>query len=100
MLCFYYLVTKSCLTICDFMDHSLPGSSGQGMFQTRALEQVAIPFSRISFQSMDQNHTPASPALAGGVLTSEPPVCPKASMEKIKLCGNTNSMKFNHFVVF
>ena len=67
---FYYLVTKSRPTICGFMDHSLPGSSGQGIFQTRVLKQVAIPFSRISFQSMDQNHTLASPALAGGFFTT------------------------------
>ena len=95
----YYLVAKSCPTICDFMDRGLPDSSVQGIFQTRILEQVAIPFPRVSFQSMDQNHTPASPALARGLFTKDHLGSPKASVEKIKLCGNTNSMNLNSFVL-
>ena len=39
-------VTQSCLTPCDLMDCSLPGSSVHGIFQARILECVAIPFSR------------------------------------------------------
>ena len=35
-------VTQSCLTLCDPMDCSLPGSS-HGIFQARVLEWVAIP---------------------------------------------------------
>ena len=38
-------VTQSCLTLCDPMDCSLPGSSVQGIFQARVLEWVAISFS-------------------------------------------------------
>ena len=37
---------QSCLTLCDPMDCSLPGSSIHGIFQTRVLEWVAISFSR------------------------------------------------------
>ena len=40
------LVTKSCLTLCEPMDFSLPGSSGHGLLQARILEWVAISFSR------------------------------------------------------
>ena len=40
------LVTQSCLTLCDPMDCSLPGSSVHGILQARILEWVAIPFSR------------------------------------------------------
>ena len=40
------LVTQSCLTLCDPMDYSLPGSSAHGILQARILEWVAIPFSR------------------------------------------------------
>ena len=40
------LVTQSCLTLCDPMDCSPPGSSLPGIFQARILEWVAIPFSR------------------------------------------------------
>ena len=40
------LVAQSCLTICNPMDYSLPGSSVHGILQARMLEWVAIPFSR------------------------------------------------------
>ena len=36
-------VAKSCLTICDPMDCSLPGSSVHGIFQARILEWVTFP---------------------------------------------------------
>ena len=36
---------QSCLTLCDPMDCSLPGSSIHGIFQARVLEWVAIAFS-------------------------------------------------------
>ena len=39
---------QSCLTLCDPMDCSLPGSSVHGIFQARILEWVAISFSRSS----------------------------------------------------
>ena len=43
----FYLceVTQLCLTLCDPMDCSLPGSSVRGIFQARVLEWVAISFS-------------------------------------------------------
>ena len=39
-------VAQSCLTLCDPMDCSLPGSSAHGIFQMRALEWGAIAFSK------------------------------------------------------
>ena len=39
---------KSCLTLCDPMDYSLPGSSVHGISQARILEWIAISFSRES----------------------------------------------------
>ena len=42
------LVAQSCLTLCDPMDCSLPGSSVRRILQARILEWVAIPFSRES----------------------------------------------------
>ena len=42
-----------CLTLCDPMNHSLPGSSVHGILQARILEWVAIPFSRGSSQARD-----------------------------------------------
>ena len=38
-------VTQLCLTLCDPMDFSLPGSSVHGIFQARVLEWGAIAFS-------------------------------------------------------
>ena len=40
-------VTQLCLTLCDPMGCSLPGSSVQGIFQARVLEWGAIAFFNI-----------------------------------------------------
>ena len=42
-------VAQSCLILLNPMDCSLPGSSIQGIFQTRVLEWVAIAFSQPHF---------------------------------------------------
>ena len=47
------LVTHLCLTLCDPMDWSLPGSSVHGLLQARILEWLAIPFSRGSSRPRD-----------------------------------------------
>ena len=39
-------VAQSCLTLCDPLDCSPPGSTVHGISQVRILEWVAIPFSR------------------------------------------------------
>ena len=54
--CVCVLVAQLCLTLCDPMDYSPPGSSICGIFQARILEWVAIPFSRGSSQPRDQTH--------------------------------------------
>ena len=41
-------VTQSCLTLCDPIDCSPPGSSVHGILQVRILVWVAIPFSKLS----------------------------------------------------
>ena len=71
--CVACLHAQSCLTLCDLMHCSTPGSSFYGIFQTRILEWVAISspgdlsYPGIKFTS------PASPALAGRSFTAEPP---------------------------
>ena len=65
------LVAKSCLTLCDPLDGSPPGSSVHGVSHTRILELVAISFSRGSSQPRDQ--TCKSFALAGRFFTTEWP---------------------------
>ena len=47
------LVASWCLTLCDPIDYSLPGSSVHGILQARKLEWVAIPFYRGSSQPRD-----------------------------------------------
>ena len=41
------LVTQLCLTLCDPMDCSPPGSSVDAILQVRVLEWAVIPFSRV-----------------------------------------------------
>ena len=48
-------VAQSCLTLCDPIDCSLPGSSVHRIFQARILEWLAISFSKGS--SQPQNRT-------------------------------------------
>ena len=45
---------KSCPTLCDPMDCSLPGSSVHGIFKGRVLKWVAISFSKGSSRPRDQ----------------------------------------------
>ena len=52
----FVLVTKSCLTLCDPMDYSPPGSSVHGILQARILEWVAISFSKRSSQPRARTH--------------------------------------------
>ena len=49
------LITKSCLTLCDPKDYSLPGSSVHEISQARILEWVAISFSRGIFPTQGWN---------------------------------------------
>ena len=51
--CCCCLVAKSCLTLCDPMDCSPPGSSIHGILQARVLEWVAISFSRGSSRPLE-----------------------------------------------
>ena len=63
-------VGQFCLTLCDHMDCSLPGSSIHGIFQARGLEWVATSFSRGSSRPRDRTRVPA---LQADALPSEPP---------------------------
>ena len=50
-----YVVTQSCLTLCELIDCSQPGSSAHGILQARIREWVALPSSRSS-RPRDQTH--------------------------------------------
>ena len=64
------LVVQSCLTLCDPMDCSPPGSSVRGILQARTLEWVVISSSRGSFRPRDQTWVSC---MAGRFLLSESP---------------------------
>ena len=67
------LAAQSCLTLCNPMDCSPPGSSAHGIFQVRKLEWVTISSSRGIFPDPGiEPMSPASPALAGGFFSTEP----------------------------
>ena len=57
------LVAQLCLTFCNPMDCSVPGSSQHGIFQARTLKWVAISFCRGSSQPRD--HTQVSYSASG-----------------------------------
>ena len=49
----WVLGVQSCLTLCDPLYYSLPGSSVYGILQVKILEWVAIPFCRESSRPRD-----------------------------------------------
>ena len=59
-----------CLTLCDPMDCSLPGSSVHGILQARILEWVAMPSSGNLPNLGIKPTSLTSPALAGRFFTS------------------------------
>ena len=61
---------QSCLTLCDPIDCSLPGSSVHGILQSRILEWVAMPSSRDLPKPGIELLSLMSPALAGGFVTT------------------------------
>ena len=65
-MCACVYVSQSCLTLCNPMDCSPPGSSVHGILQARILEWVAIPFFRGSSQ-------PRALTFQADSLPSEPP---------------------------
>ena len=64
------LVTQLCLTLCDPMDCSSPGSSVHGILQERIWKWVAIPSPG---DLLDSEIEPESPALQVDYLPSRPP---------------------------
>ena len=69
-------VALSCLTHCDPIGCSLPGSSVHGILQARILEWVVIPSPR---DLPNPRIEPRSPTLEADSLPSEPPEKPKNS---------------------
>ena len=68
--CCCCLVAQSCLTLCDPMACSLPGTSVHGFLQAWILEWVAMPSSRGSSWPRDRTWVSCT---AGRFFTAEPP---------------------------
>ena len=84
-------VTQLCLTLCEPMGCSLPGSSVHGIFQARVLEWVAISF----FRDLPNPGTePGSPTLQADALPSEPPRKP-INRSFIHNCQNLEANKIS-----
>ena len=60
---------QSCLTLCDPVDCSPPGSSVHGILQAIILEWVAMPSSRGSSCPRDQTHVSRVSCIAGRFFT-------------------------------
>ena len=71
-------VTHLCLTLCDPLDYSLPGSSVHGISQARILEWFAISFSRGSSQPRDQTQVSSTEANS---LAAEPALSPQGELQ-------------------
>ena len=72
---FYFVPScaQLCLTPCNPLDYSPPGSSVLGIFQARILELVAISFSRGSSQPRDQTLISYISCIVGRFSTTEQP---------------------------
>ena len=66
-------VAQSCLTVCDPIDCSPPGSSVHGIVQARILEWVAISSSRGSSPLKDWTGVSCSSCIGRWILNPEPP---------------------------
>ena len=61
---------RSCLTLCDPMDHSWPGSSVHGILQARVMEWIVMPSSRGSSWPRDWTHISNAPAVTTRFFTT------------------------------
>ena len=89
------LVVQLCLTLCDLMDCSMPGSSVHGILQARILELVAIPLLQEIFPTQGSN--PGLPAVCRQILYhinhQENPFLVKWLLNKLESCPRELSHK-------
>ena len=67
------MCAQSCLTLCDPLEYSLPGSTVHGIFQARILEWVPISSSRGSSLPMDRTCISCVSCIVGGFFTTGNP---------------------------
>ena len=80
---------QSCLTLCDPMDYSPPGSSVHGLFQARILEWVASRgSSRGSSRPRDRTCVSCVCVSCGGFFTTVPPG------KRVYMCVNIHTHRY------
>ena len=84
------LVVQSCLSFCDPMDCSLPGSSVHGFFQARILEWTAVSFTRGSSWPRDRPWVSCIPGRFSNIW---------ATKQAHFICLVVSSVQFSHSVV-
>ena len=80
-----------CLTLCDPMGCSPPGSSVHGILQAWILERVAPPFSKGSFHPRDRICISYVSCIVGGFFTTSHLASPRKGGD-----GSTNTSKIYH----
>ena len=76
---------QSCLTLCDPMDYSLQGHSVHGISRQEHWSGLPLPPLGDLPDSGMEHASPASPALAGRLFTSEPPGKPIKQIQLNKI---------------
>ena len=87
------ILTQSCLTLCDPVDCSPPGSSVHGILQARVLEWVAMPSSRGSSWLSNWTYISCVFCIAGGFFTTEPPGKPPVTPWWFNHLVTSNSLR-------
>ena len=78
-------VTQSCLTLCDSMDCSPPGSSVRGILQVRILQWVSISTSKGSSPPRDQTQVSCIVGRFVTVCTTRKALCHRVWPKKKKI---------------
>ena len=76
----YVCWAQSCLTLCDPVDYSLPGSSVYGVFQARIWTRLTFPTPGNLPDPGIEPCDSVSPALASRLFTTGPPEKPLGSL--------------------
>ena len=91
---------QSCLTLCDPMAYSSPGSSVHGILQARILERVSMPSCRGSSQHRDWTWASCGSCIAGGFFyrwaTGEAPQFSSVAQSCPTLCDPMNRSMPGH----
>ena len=91
----YAQLLQVCLTLCNTIDCSPPGSSVHGISQAKILEWVVTPSSRGSTQLRERIHVSCISCLAGRFFTAEPLEKPISQIYKEKLLKYKKKYRIN-----